>query len=451
MSSPEQHQIPQLYASRTDVGCVREHNEDSIAIRPPLFVVADGMGGHEAGEVASAIASETMLRLIPDGPDGAALGNAVVEANKAVLRGAEDGTGRPGMGTTITAALIYDDQLIIAQVGDSRAYLLHNGKLQRITRDHSLVADLVEQGRITEEEARFHPQRSVITRALGSDPDMQPDLYNLTVEKGDRLMLCSDGLSSMVEDRVIASIMASNPDPTACCNALVDEAIAAGGLDNVTVVVVDPLKEPEPEHEPSMADAVPAVKTAVTSADAPEADAEEIEEEPSSPKITPDEAHDKDDKDKKPQPNEATAALKKSRKERRKGRRAPIIWAIVFVLVLLCAGGGFYAFAQNSYYLIDEGGYVAVYRGLPGEFAGLKFSWLEEQTDISVDQLAPTTQTRLEQGISVDSLDAANSLLEQYRSSTEQDTTTTSTDSSTATTDSTTEQTTSSSSSSANE
>ena len=425
--NPNVH-IPQLYASRTDVGCVREHNEDSLAVRSPLFAVADGMGGHEAGEVASAIAVETMLGLVPDSPDGDALAQAVVAANRAVLRGAEDGTGRPGMGTTMTAALVYGEQAIIAQVGDSRAYLLHGGALKRITRDHSLVADLIEQGRLTEEEARYHPQRSVITRALGSDPEMEPDIYELKVEPGDKLMLCSDGLSSMITDDSIAAIMVTNPDPNECCNALVDEAIAAGGLDNVTVIVIDPWGEPKPAESAPEGDAMPASKATAAPVPEPKPVPEPAPEpaQSSAPAKEP---------PAKPHPSNATAALKQSRKERSKSRRAPIIWAIVFVLIIGLACGGFYYYAQNSYYLIAQDGYVCVYRGLPGEFAGISASWLEQTTDIPTSKLAPTTASRLEKGISVDSLDAANQLVEQYRQTIGETTATDGTDADTASTD----------------
>ena len=143
------------------------------------------------------------------------------------------------MGTTCTAAMLEGERLVIAQVGDSRAYLLHQGKLQQLTRDHSLMADMIEAGQLTPEEARTHPQRSVITRALGSDPHLQPDLYEINVETGDRLLLCSDGLSTMVQDEDIESLMARTRDPQRCASQLVNAAIAAGGHDNVTVIVAD--------------------------------------------------------------------------------------------------------------------------------------------------------------------------------------------------------------------
>ena len=199
------------FGSRTDVGCVRDHNEDSLVVAPPLFAVADGMGGHAAGEVASEIAVNVLAELAPKDLDGAALEHAVEEANHEIIRAARDGRGREGMGTTLTACMLENERLVIAQVGDSRAYLLHHGKLQQLTRDHSLMADMIEAGQLTPEEARHHPQRSVITRALGSDPNTRPDMYEINVETGDRLLVCSDGLSSMIEDEQIEAVMRALP------------------------------------------------------------------------------------------------------------------------------------------------------------------------------------------------------------------------------------------------
>lgn len=357
-----QAQVPEVYAARTNVGCVREHNEDSFIARTPLFVVADGMGGHEAGEVASEIAINTMLEHAPCKADGDKLIAAVKAANRAILLAAAEGVGRPGMGTTITAAQLFDDQLLIAQVGDSRAYLLHEGHLQRVTRDHSLVADLVEQGRITEEEARVHPQRSVITRALGSDPHVEPDLYILRVEKGDRLLLCSDGLSGMVTDAEIEALLREQPNPQACCDALVDEALAGGGLDNVTVVVVDPLQT-APRTEAS----------------------------------TPARRH-------------------------LRSLVAPIVGIVAFLALIAAACAGIYLYAQNSYYLIDEDGYVSLYQGLPGSFAGVSVNWLVEKTDIPTSALSSSTASRLEGGQQVDSYDEAQATIESYRQNMSTDT-----------------------------
>ena len=358
--------VPQVYAANSNVGCVRGHNEDSFIAQSPLFVVADGMGGHEAGEVASEIAVTTISKLAPKKPDRNAFVRAIEEANRQILDASARGIGKPGMGTTVTAALIFDDQLIIAQVGDSRAYLLHDGRLQRITRDHSLVADLVDQGSITEEEARVHPQRSVITRALGSEYHVEPDIYSLRVANGDRLLLCSDGLSSMIFDSKIESVLNGYEDTNDCCDALINEAMKAGGLDNITVIVVDPLKD----------------------------------------------AHGNAIRRNSKGKFDGAASSTKARK---KHRIFPVVWILAFVIILAGAGFGFYEYTQHSYYVIAEDGYVNIYKGLPGSAAGIKFSWLEENTDIKVSKLAASTAGRLEEGISVDSLEEAQSLVNSYR------------------------------------
>lgn len=228
-----------MWGARSDVGCVRPHNEDSYLVQSPLFCVCDGMGGHAAGEVASSIAVETIAKTAPQAADAARLAAAVEAANAAVIEAALNGLGKPGMGCTATCAYIENDMLAIAHVGDSRAYLLHEGTLIRVTRDHSYVEELVDAGEITADEARVHPNRSVITRALGSDPAMYADHFTLHIEEGDRLILCSDGLSSMIPDSDIENIATQSSSAQICVDNLVDAALAAGGHDNVTVVVVD--------------------------------------------------------------------------------------------------------------------------------------------------------------------------------------------------------------------
>lgn len=225
--------------SRTDVGRVREQNEDNLIVSHPLYAVFDGMGGHEAGEVASEIAADVVSKRAPGEMDADALSQSVEEANLAIIRAAREGRGKVGMGTTCTAAMLSGERLLIAQVGDSRAYLLHDGELTQLTRDHSYVADLVEAGNITKDYARVHPLRSRITRALGTDPNMVADTYEINVEAGDRLLLCSDGLYSMITDHDIESIMCQEVDPQKCADKLVSEANEWGGHDNVTVIVVD--------------------------------------------------------------------------------------------------------------------------------------------------------------------------------------------------------------------
>ena len=338
------------FGSRTDIGYVRDHNEDSLIIIPPLFAVADGMGGHEAGEIASEITVNTLAELAPSHLDAEGLTAAVEAANYNVMKAPRQGIGRDGMGTTLTAAMLEGERLLIAQVGDSRAYLLHKGHLQQITRDHSLMADLIEAGQITPEEARVHPNRSVITRAIGSDIHMRPDIYELNVDAGDRILLCSDGLSSMISNNAIESIMRRQSDAQHCADELVTAALENGGADNVTVVVADG----------------PGVR--------------EVGE----------------------------------KKRAHKSRVFYIGLAIALVAVIFAAGFGGYAFISNSAYLIEENGKVSVYRGTPDDFMGIKLSTLDHTTNVDVDKLQPGVANRIKEGMSVSSIDEANSLIAGY-------------------------------------
>ena len=231
------------WGARSDVGLVRGHNEDSFLVKAPVFAVCDGMGGHAAGEVASGIAVRTIAERAPEHADEILLGAAVEAANAAVLEGALNGVGKPGMGCTATTVLIENNRMSVAHVGDSRVYLLHNGTLVRITHDHSYVEELVDAGEITADEARIHPSRSIITRALGSDPDMYADHFTLDVSSGDRIIVCSDGLSSMVPDKQIEDLAVSTATPQSAADTLVSAALTAGGHDNVTVIVVDVVED----------------------------------------------------------------------------------------------------------------------------------------------------------------------------------------------------------------
>lgn len=231
------------WAARSDVGLVRGHNEDSFLLQAPLFIVSDGMGGHAAGEVASSIAVETIGQQAPGTADDVLLGAAVESANASVMSAAEKGIGKPGMGCTATAVIIEKNHMAVAHVGDSRAYVLRQGTLVRVTHDHSYVEELVDSGQITADEARTHPSRSVITRALGSDPDMYADHFSLEVGDGDRIILCSDGLSGMIGDGQIESLAVSSATPQQAADNLVAAALTAGGADNVTVVVIDVLDD----------------------------------------------------------------------------------------------------------------------------------------------------------------------------------------------------------------
>lgn len=341
------------WAALTDIGRVRTHNEDSVLVQPPLFVVADGLGGHEAGEVASSIAVETVRDHAPRHADAKALGRAVKAANREVLRVARESVGREGMGTTLTAAIVEGTRIAIAHVGDSRAYLLHDAQLQRITEDHSMVADMVRRGQLTEAEARVHPNRSVITRALGTDADMETDTLEIEASPGDRLLLCSDGLTGMVGEAEIAELLGSYRDPKVAGEALIAAANEAGGQDNISVVIADIAGDSAPTAE-----------------------------------------------------------------ERRSGRRgwlAAIGWLVALALVVGSIAFAVYTYALSQAYAIDEAGYVVVYRGVPGEVAGISLSWPISRTTIPVTELSLGRQRALSEGVPFD-YDEAAAMIERYRS-----------------------------------
>jgi PPM family protein phosphatase len=223
---------------KSDTGLARKANEDNFFVRAPLFVVADGMGGAQAGEVASRVAAETFSGGLPDGGSNEErLAARVLEANSRIHRLSQEDRERAGMGTTLTAAYVDADEIALAHVGDSRAYLWRDGELTRLTRDHSLVDELVRRGKLTEEEAAEHPQRSIITRALGPEPDVEVDTRTYRAADGDVLLLCSDGLTSMLPEQRIAELLAAAPGLGDAGRALVDAANAAGGRDNITVVL----------------------------------------------------------------------------------------------------------------------------------------------------------------------------------------------------------------------
>jgi len=226
-------------AAATDVGRVRDHNEDGYIIDDTLglIAVADGMGGHRAGEVASAAALDALR--ISFGA-GSPVNDAVAAANEIVYEQSVADRNLRGMGTTMTAgALGIDGTLTLGHVGDSRAYLARDGAFQRITTDHSLVEELVQSGELTEEEAEVDPRRSMITRALGLEPAVQVDLESIELRDGDRLLLCSDGLTTMIREDDIATALEADDDPETTARHLVDLANEAGGADNITVVIID--------------------------------------------------------------------------------------------------------------------------------------------------------------------------------------------------------------------
>ena len=223
-------------AARTDVGRVREGNEDAFLIRHPLYAIADGMGGHLGGEVASALAVETVAA----DAGGRPLAERVLEANRAVLERSKGDRAVAGMGTTFTGIELKDGVARLAHVGDSRAYRFRDGTLEPLTEDHTLVGELVRSGEIDEAAARSHPQRSVLLRCVGTEPTLEVDEGRVDLADGDRLLLCSDGLTEMLDAAAIAAVLAeTSGDPDAAADRLVAEANEAGGSDNVTVIVLD--------------------------------------------------------------------------------------------------------------------------------------------------------------------------------------------------------------------
>src|SRR5215208_193183 len=223
----------------SDLGRQRQGNEDNYYVRAPLFVVADGMGGAQAGEVASEIAVRQFEGGLPDGEDpGEALAALIRAANARIHEQARSDAQHAGMGTTTTAAYLTGDTVVVAHVGDSRCYLLRDGDLIRLTRDHSLVGELVARGKLTEEQAESHPQRSVITRALGPEPQVEIDVDAFPARAGDLFLLCSDGLTSMVHEPQLKQLLGDGGRPLEQTGrALIAAANEAGGRDNITVIL----------------------------------------------------------------------------------------------------------------------------------------------------------------------------------------------------------------------
>src|SRR4051812_46078089 len=222
----------------SDLGLQRQGNEDNYFVRSPLFVVADGMGGAQAGEVASEMAVESFNVGLPNGDPGEGLKHIIEEANRRIHARSRESSGKAGMGTTVTAAHVGEDTVTIAHVGDSRCYLVRDGELTRLTRDHSLVEELVARGKLTPEQAETHPQRSVITRALGPEANVQVDIISDPAQAGDIYLVCSDGLTSMVREPNLKPLLVGNHRSLEeLGRSLIAAANEAGGRDNITVIL----------------------------------------------------------------------------------------------------------------------------------------------------------------------------------------------------------------------
>lgn len=227
-------------SARTDVGLVRSVNEDDYLIGDGVFAVADGLGGHEAGEIASQMAIRMLKEFKPpeNGDPAGALAEALEGINRAVYKRSVADPSCEGMGTTLTVLLITGDTAYIGHVGDSRAYLVRDGRLHRLTEDHSIVGELIRMGMLSEPEARAHPQRNLLTRAIGTQPDVEIEVGYCKLGPGDRFLLCTDGLTGAVDDGEILRVMASAQDPRSAVDQLVELAMRGGGHDNITAVTV---------------------------------------------------------------------------------------------------------------------------------------------------------------------------------------------------------------------
>jgi PPM family protein phosphatase len=266
-----------LVGGITDPGRKRRRNEDAYVIEPPLFAVADGMGGAQAGEVASRLAAAALKESGAETGGERRIVSLIQEANRRVYDRSNEDPNASGMGTTMTVALVEDGQVSFGHVGDSRAYLIRDGSMEQLTEDHSLVAELMRSGKLSPEEAESHPQRSVITRALGTDPDVDVDTFTIATRVGDLFLLCSDGLTTMLPNETILDIVERyRPDMNGALRALVSAANKGGGEDNITVIAFeiaehevgpdgDTREQARPEEEDTLSeiDAVPAVDTAV--------------------------------------------------------------------------------------------------------------------------------------------------------------------------------------------
>ena len=370
------------FAGKSDVGKIREANEDSYLASEPLFAVADGMGGHLAGDVASRIAIDVLTQDIDaNGPgDRDSLVNAVKHANSEIFEKSRTDANLSGMGTTCTLLYVVDGEARIAHVGDSRAYLLRNSNLSQLTDDHTLVNRMVKEGRLRPEEAERHPQRSIITRALGVDENVKVDYRTLDLQAGDRILICSDGLTSMIDTSTIQNVLGEASDPEPAADRLIDLANEAGGEDNITVVLVDVTEEGS--------------RPAVASAPAERVVREPVRTDP------------------RPTPSEPVQA---SRGPRRWLRRL-ILWLVALAVL---AAGGFYLVTfllERSWFVgANEDGYVAIYQGIPEEVAGLDLKDEQDATAIPVDDLPEFLREDVEEGIKVESEDDAREKVADLR------------------------------------
>jgi protein phosphatase len=390
------------YAARSDRGLIREGNEDSVYAGPRLLAVADGMGGMAAGEVASNIVVRALEPLDEDVSSSDlvdALRGAIGHANQQLRDAVEANPALEGMGTTLTALLFSGTRLALAHVGDSRAYALRGGELHQITRDDTYVQMLVDEGRITPDEANTHPQRSLLTRALDGR-EVEPEFSVREARPGDRYMICSDGLSSVVSMETIAEAMQIE-DPGQAANRLIQLALRGGGPDNITVIVADILDDRLADNAPVVGGAAARDRSSAASPDTAAGRAALAT--PPRPK-----AEEQFEEEEEPEPVAKTG---------RHLRRTALL--TVLALAALAAGGyAAWHYTQQQYYVgANDAGHVAIYRGVSGSLAGIKFSKQQEDTDIKVADLQEDVRDSVRGTIAAKNRDDANEIVATFQSS----------------------------------
>ena len=413
------------YGARSDVGLLREENEDAMYAGPRLLAVADGMGGHAAGEVASRVVIETVAALDrqpPDGDPSQALRSAVVNANEHLRAMSAADRALEGMGTTLTALLWTNDELRLVHIGDSRGYLFRDGELLPVTHDHTFVQNLIDEGRISADEALTHPQRSWITNALDGRPSIELDLSAPEARAGDRYLICSDGLSSYVSEQTIAETLRT-PDPQAACDFLVDLALRAGGPDNITCIVGD-FVEVEGSAAPIVGGAAteslqsdgsgPASEASVDATAAVAAPAEA----PRPPTAPPTAAGNTSTTRPAAAPRDADTPAAPA-PSGTGTRRLVIVLGLVLLLVAAGIVGTFF-YVRTQYYVGADAATgtsttVAVYRGVSGSILGVDLSRLSTRTDLPISALPNFERAKVDAGIQASSRSDADRIVSNLR------------------------------------
>lgn len=384
------------FAARSDVGLVRQNNQDSAYAGPHLLVVADGMGGAAGGDIASSIVVGRLAALDGEahGPDEALdeLKTAIAEAHSEIVNRAHNDPELSGLGTTVTALLRAGSSLSMAHIGDSRAYLLRDGELDQVTTDHSFVQHLVDTGRLSAADAENHPKRSMLLRVLGDvDADVPVDISVRETRPGDRWLLCSDGLSGVVSRDTLHKTLVEVEDPGDCADALVQLALSAGAPDNVTCVVGDIVDIDATRGGVGPSTASQIVGSAARDRNRPSAGGHGA-----AGKAAKLSTAEHTDDDEEPSPWAA-----------RWERVRPWLLPVIALLVLVAGAWGGYAWSQTQYFVGSEDGRVAIYRGLPQDAGPLNLHHVVEETDLLMDDLAPFERDRIESGIRAASLDQA--------------------------------------------